>query len=178
MTKYRCIVIDPPYPQPMTGAFKSRHSRPKKLPYKTMTIPQIKALPISDYAEPGCHLWLWTTNKFLRDSYDIMDVWGFKNLSICTWIKPSGLGAWFANTTQHVLFGYYQKCQFNKLRWRPTHFYGVVKPGQHSKKPESFFELVEQISDNPRIEIFARETRPGYDFIGDELGKPIEVMTN
>ena len=174
--KYRTITIDPPYPQPMTGGFKSRHSRPKELPYKSMTLEQIKSLDIAQYAEPGTHLYLWTTNKFLRESFDIMEKWGFKYLVTLTWIKPSGLGAWFANTTQHCLFGYYQKCQFNKARWKPTHFTGIVKPGEHSKKPESSYQLMESVSDEPRLEIFARTKREGWDYIGDELGKPIEIQ--
>ena len=171
--KNRCILIDPPVKQPMTGSFKSRHSRPEKLPYKTMTGDEIKSLPIEDYAEEGCHLWLWTTNRFLRDAFDFMDSWNFKYLNTITWVKPSGLGAWFANTTQHVLFGYYKKCQFHKARYLPTHFNGIVKPGEHSKKPESLFQLIEWISDEPRIEIFARQKRPRWDYVGDELGKSI-----
>ena len=76
--KYRCILIDPPTPQPMIGKFKGKHSRSDKLHYKTMTIEQIKSLPVEEYAEEGCHLWLWTTNAFLRDSFDFMAAWNFK----------------------------------------------------------------------------------------------------
>ena len=76
--KYRCILIDPPTPQPMIGKFKGRHSSSDKLHYKTMTIEQIKSLPVEEYAEEGCHLWLWTTNAFLKDSFDFMAAWNFK----------------------------------------------------------------------------------------------------
>ena len=176
--KYRCILIDPPTPQPMIGKFKGRHSISDKLHYKTMTIEQIKSLPVEEFAEEGCHLWLWTTNAFLKDSFDFMAAWNFKYLNIITWIKPSGLGAWFVNTTQHVLFGYYKKCQFNKVKYLPTHFNGIVKPGEHSKKPNSLLQLVEWISDEPRIEIFARKKRPRWDYIGDELGKPISIVSH
>jgi N6-adenosine-specific RNA methylase IME4 len=174
--KYRTILVDPPYPQPMTGAFKSRHVRPKALPYKSMTIEQIKALDIEQYAEPGSHIWLWATNTFHRDAFDILAGWGFKFLNEITWVKPSGLGAYFANTTQPLLFGYYKKCQFHKARWRPTHIHGNVKPGEHSKKPESSYKLIEDVSDEYRIELFARFEREGWTQIGDELGVPITLQ--
>lgn len=173
---YKTIVIDPPWEHELTGSFK-RENRAKTLPYKTMTLEQIKSLPISDYADIGCHIWLWTTNRMLRQSFEVLESWGFKYLTMITWVKTSGVGAYFANTTQHILFGYYKKCLFTKARWKPTHF--ITKPvgkGQHSVKPEESYQLIESISELPRIDIFARKERIGYDVIGDELGKPIEVI--
>lgn len=173
--KYRTIVIDPPYPHRLTGQFK-RENRAKQLPYKTMTMNEIHSLDIEKYADIGCHLWLWTTNSHLKDSFDLLKSWNFTYLNTITWCKTSGVGAYFANTTQHILMAYYKSCKFNKARWKPTHF--ITKPvgkGEHSKKPESSYQLIESISDEPRLEIFARTKREGWDYIGDELGVPILV---
>lgn len=169
--KYSCIVIDPPWPQRMTGNFKRARdgfNRTLKLPYKTMSLEDIAAMGLADRAGDGAHCWLWTTNSHLADSFNILAGWGFTYLNTVTWVKPSGLGAWFANTTQHCLFGYYKKCQFPLARWRPTHFNAVVKPGEHSRKPDAFYDLVRSISPGPRLDMFARRVIEGFDGWGDE----------
>lgn len=82
----------------------------------------------------------------------------------------SGIGAWFVNTTQHLLMGYYKRCEFNKKRFSPTHM--VTKPSKvHSRKPMNFYPYIEEISDEPRLEIFARYKRQGWDVMGDEIPK-------
>jgi len=178
---YRTILIDPPWEQPLTGQYKtSRKHRPTKLPYETMSLERIKALDIGSMAEIGCHLWLWTTNAFLRDGFDVMAAWGFKYLAPITWRKPSGMGNYFVHVTQTVLFGYYKKCQFNLGRYFPTHFEGI--PERHSAKPHQSYELIEKVSDPERIEIFARpwtplfEARPGWDVWGNEVESNLEII--
>lgn len=166
--RYRCIVIDPPWAQPMVGRYAvARHSRPNALPYETMTLPEIAALPVERLAEEGAHLWLWTTNRFLRPAFDLLDGWGFTYLQTVTWVKPSGLGAWFANTTQHVLMAYYQRCIFPAARYRPTHFQAT--PRRHSEKPNTFYDLARAVSPGPRIELFARRGILGFEAWGDEV---------
>lgn len=155
--KYRTILADPPYPQKMTGKYSIRPKRNKRLPYPSMTLEEIKKLPIKELSEQGCHLWLWTTNQFLKESFEIMNSWGFKYLTTITWVKPSGLGNWFISRTQHCLFGYKEKCQFNKARYRPTVFFANVE--KHSEKPKEFYKLIESISDKKRLELFARKKR-------------------
>jgi len=163
--KYRCIVADPPWPQKLVGKFK-RHSGPDKLPYSVMTISEIASMTVSDLAEEAAHLWLWTTNSHLRDAFAVMEAWGFRYLNTVTWVKPSGLGAWFANTTQHVLFGYMERCEFPLARWRPTHFNAT--PLKHSQKPEEFYNLARSISPGPRLDLFNRRVIEGFDGWGDQ----------
>ena len=164
--KYRTIVVDPPWPQPLTGAWKKRHKRAMSLPYPAMSIEDITGLRVSDLAEKGAHLWLWTTNRHLREAFDVMKAWGFTYLTTITWVKPNGLGAWFISTTQHCLFGYYQRCEFPGRRWAPTHFHAPAL--KHSAKPEVFLDLVQEISAEPRLEMFARRQRLGWDTWGNE----------
>ncbi len=164
---YRCIVADPPWPQPTVGRYASRrHSRPNCLAYKTMDFEEITALRIASIADIGTHLWLWTTNAFLRQAFDVMEAWGFTYLTTITWVKPSGLGAWFVGTTQHCLFGYYKRCEFKRLRYMPTHFEAI--PPEHSAKPGEFYTLVRKISCEPRIDLFNRRIITGFNGWGDQ----------
>lgn len=163
---YSCIVADPPWPVVVTGAMRGRHSAARVLPYSTMTVEEIVDLPVQSLASDGSHLWLWTTNRFLHDAFEVMDAWGFRNLSTVTWVKPSGYGPYFATTTQHVLFGYRDKCVFPLGRYKPTHFF--ANPKRHSEKPDEFYDLVRSISPGPRVELFARRSLDGFEAWGDE----------
>jgi len=172
VTQYRTIVCDPPWAQPLVGCYTRRRlGRARVLPYPTMTLDAIKALPVETLAAPGAHLWLWTTNAFLAPAFEVMKAWGFTYLTTVTWVKPSGCGAWFAGTTQHCLFGYYQRCKFEGRRYAPTHFHAA--PKRHSQKPEQFYGLVEEVSAAPRLELFARRHRLGFDVWGDEVESSI-----
>ena len=179
---FRTILIDPPWPQALTGKFDAtpKNKRPQKMVYPTMAVEDIAALPIADLAAEGCHLWLWTTNQFLRTGFDLMDVWGFTFLAPVTWVKPSGIGAWFVHRTQTVLFGYKDRCEFNRERYKPT----VLETGQpkrHSQKPEESYELIEAVSDPPRVELFARPWSPlfpvreGWEVWGNEVRSTVTV---
>ncbi len=171
--KYRTILIDPPWKQQMSGKYNRRTFENKSLTYDTLSLQEIKNLPIEDLAEEGCHLWLWTTNQFLRQAFEVMESWGFKYLTTITWVKPSGAGNWFVSRTQHCLFGYKNKCQFNKERYKSTVFNSGL-PKKHSQKPEEFYDLIESISDEKRIELFARNKREGWDSWGNEVESDIE----
>lgn len=165
--KYRTIVADPPWPQRVLGAWQRRAKRPAGLPYDTMTVSAICALSVAELAEPDCHLWLWTTNSHIEDAFAVMRSWRFRYLAMVTWVKPSGPGAYFATTTQHCLFGYRERCVFAGRRWAKTHFHASARGG-HSAKPEAFVDLVESVSQPPRLELFARTQRLGWDTWGNE----------
>lgn len=165
---FRCILADPPWEQGMMGKYQ-KHKRADKLEYPTMTLDEIKAMPIADCALPECHLWLWTTNQFLRDGFDVMDAWGFKYLAPIHWIKPNGIGNYFVHVTQTILFGYREKCQFPYHRYA----FNTVKanqPKRHSEKPDECYQLIESISPGPRLELFSRTPREGWTSWGNEVG--------
>jgi N6-adenosine-specific RNA methylase IME4 len=179
--KYRTIVADPPWPQKMMGSYLlARNLRPAKLVYPTMTVEAIKTMPVADIAEPGAHLWLWVTNEFLRAGFDVMESWGFTYLAPITWCKPSGCGNYFIHRTEHILFGYKDRCEFNKARYVPN-VYHWKRPSQHSAKPAESYELIESISDEPRLELFARPITPmfpkieGWDVFGNEVESDLSL---
>jgi N6-adenosine-specific RNA methylase IME4 len=196
--QYRTILIDPPWPMKMAGRYKGRHERARDLPYPTMTMDQIASLPVFDLAEQGAHLWLWVTNQFLEESFSLIRQWGFKYLAPVTWAKPSGFGNYFVHLTEHLLFAYKGKCQFNKARYVPNYYedlepleevepidqryqWGRPKAGFHSRKPEASYALIESVSDEPRLEMFARpltplfQKRPDWDVWGNEVESDLEL---
>jgi len=172
--KYQTILADPPWQQGMRGHYNNSPNAAKVLPYQTMMVAEIKALPVGDIAEVGCHLWLWTTNQFLRAGFEVMEAWGFKYLAPITWVKPSGLGNYFIHRTQTVLFGYKAKCVFPLARYKPTVLI-ATDPHNHSEKPGASYDLIESISPEPRIELFARARRFGWDCWGNEVESDIEL---
>jgi len=171
--RYKTILADPPWEQKMTGKWKREPNRRAVLPYPTMGLEEIKRLPVGKIADIGCHLWLWVTNAFLRQGFEVMEAWGFNYLVPITWVKPSGLGNWFVHTTQHILFGYKERCRFPLGRYKPTAF--CASAGGHSQKPEESYELIESISPEPRLELFARHKRKGWDVWGNEVQSDIAL---
>jgi N6-adenosine-specific RNA methylase IME4 len=145
------------------------------VPYKRMGLDAIAALPVRDLAEDGAHLYLWTTNGFLHDALALLPGWGFRFSTLLTWCKPPmglGLGGTFVNTTEFVIFA--RRGSLAALRrsdstwWQWPRPYLTGAGPTHSAKPEAFLDLVEQVSPEPRLEMFARRARFGWDYYGDE----------
>lgn len=170
--KFNTVVIDPPWPITMAGQFKSRHSRPTELPYETMTLDQIKALPINSLLNPGAHVYLWATNKTLRDAYAVLDAWGIRFHQVLVMTKPSGmtpsLGYIFG--TEFCLLAI-NGSPMQKFRKCGTlnHFSRPATKGGHSVKPDYFYSMVETMSSGPYADIFSRKKRDGWELWGDEV---------
>lgn len=191
--RYRTIVADPPWDHSDgTGRIgtigRGRTKRPSPagpqdttLPYDVMPLEEIKALPVDSLADRNAHLYLWTTNRYLRAVWDVAEAWGFRGVCVLTWCKPpSGFptgGAWGSNT-EFCLFarrGNLPTTGRANGRWYewPRRRGAVVREGErriggHSAKPEAFLDLVEQVSPGPYVELFARRARFGWDYWGDE----------
>lgn len=172
---YRCILADPPWPETMSGRYaRTRYRRPAALPYPTMPVAAIAALPVGSLAAPDAHIWLWTTNRFLRAGFDVLDAWGARYLAPVHAIKPSGFGNYFVHRSQTLLFGYVGKCRFPAARFAPNLIH-VGNPSRHSGKWPETYAYIERISPGPRIELFARERRAGWDAWGDEVHSDISL---
>lgn len=172
-------MADPPWQLTMRGKRKrAKEPRlPDALPYPTMTLEEICALPVGELAADDCHLWLWTTNQHLPDGFRVMQAWGFRYLAPVHWIKPSGVGNWFVHRTQTILVGYRTRCRFERARYRPN----VVMTGdpkRHSEKPEETYALIEAVSSEPRLELFARRKRPGWQSWGNEVASDVILTPN
>jgi N6-adenosine-specific RNA methylase IME4 len=166
--QYRCIVIDPPWPVQKI----EREVRPKQgehLDYPTMTLDEIAALPVGDLAyEDGCHLYLWTTQKYLPDAIDLVRKWGFNYQCVFTWDKPTGMTpySWMYNT-ELVVFA--RRGDLSLLRNGLKLSFQAPSEG-HSVKPDVFYnERVMLASPEPRLDMFARRPREGFTVWGDEV---------
>jgi N6-adenosine-specific RNA methylase IME4 len=187
---YRTIVVDPPWPYESwpgqmgpngvyvrTGELDKQYR--KSMPYATMRLGQIMALPIADLAEPdGCHVYLWTTNKWLRRAFDVFDVWGVKYGQTLVWAKTpmgQGPGGTWAQSTEYVLVG--RIGSLRSLRRLDTTWFNWPRlgPHHHSQKPEHFLDMVEQVSPPPYVELFARRHRLGWDVWGNESANTAQL---
>ncbi len=153
--KHKTIVIDPPWDYEWLSL--AGRATPG---YATMTHDELKTLDVAAWADDNCHLYLWTTNNFMTRAVDLMAHWGFQHKTVLTWVKPRwGLGSYFRNSTEHVLFGVR-----GELRTRvdniATHFEAPV--GEHSEKPDEFYDIVRRASYPPYGEAFQRQPRPDF----------------
>lgn len=174
MSKYKTVLIDPPWDNADSITPKSPFSTYEGgWPYPTMRLADIAALPIRGLADDdGCHLYLWTMNSFMPHACYLMQHWGFMYTQLITWVKPSGVGHWWVNRTQHMLFGYVGKMRMES-KMMPNVFGAPALI--HSAKPEISYELIESVSAGPRVEIFARNQRPGWDVWGNEVESTIQL---
>jgi N6-adenosine-specific RNA methylase IME4 len=183
---YRTIVADPPWTydegflhgrQPGWRKRKAAgipestltEIRRKPMPYPTMSVGEIAALPIAALADANAALFLWTTNRYLPDSFVIASAWGFSYRQMLVWDKranasPFG-GAVARNSAEFLLV-----CKRGDHRWigRAADAILSVSRTRHSKKPEAFLDLVESVSPGPYLELFARRQRLGWDTWGQE----------
>ena len=166
--KYRTIVIDPPWPIEKI----LREVRPNQLDmdYPTMTIEEIEALPVPELAyEDGCHIYLWTTHKYLPMAFKVLDAWGANYECLLTWVKNVGITPFsWMYSTEHCLFARIGNLPLLKLGKR-LDFEAKVR--EHSRKPDEFYNLVKEVSPEPRIDMFSREKREGFAQYGNELDR-------
>jgi N6-adenosine-specific RNA methylase IME4 len=161
--RYRTIVADPPWRYRLTGATKADS---RKF-YDTMSVDEICALTIADSADTDAHLWLWGTNAMLEDAYRVVRAWGFAPLNLVTWCKRQpGVGNYLRNNTEHCIFATRGKPMTPENK--PISTWYIWPRAEHSKKPDAFYDLVEQVSPGPYLEMFARRNRLGWDTWGNE----------
>jgi len=111
-------------------------------------------------------LWLWTTNAHMRVAFEVLDAWGFEHKTNLTWVKDRmGTGDWLRGQTEHCLMAVKGRPVVT-LTNQTTVIYGPLR--EHSRKPESFYGLVEGLCPGSKVELFARNTRPGWAAHGDQ----------
>jgi N6-adenosine-specific RNA methylase IME4 len=159
--------------------------------YSTLTVDELRTLGVGAVAADRAHLYLWTTGAFMAEAHDIAQAWGFAPKGVIPWIKVRrdaarhvsrangdlhealrmGMGRYYRWCTEFVLFGVRGKLPLLRRDLLGAFF---AERGAHSAKPDRFFELVEQASPGPRLELFARMQRPGYVAWGDQIDSEID----
>ena len=162
-TPFKTILADPPWDVQQKGRLGAASH------YDLMTLDAIKAMPVADMAAEDAHLWLWVTNATLEEGFQVIRAWGFTPRSPLTWIKPRiGLGQYLRNSTEHLLFGTRGNAPVN-FRAQPT--WGFYPLREHSVKPDEQYAVIERVSDGPYLELFGRQSRPGWTVWGNEATK-------
>ena len=152
--KFKTLVIDPPWQY--DADFLGRG----KPTYATTGQEELLKLPVADWAELDCHLYLWTTNAMFPDAIDLMAEWGFQHNTVLTWAKPHyGMGTHFRGQTEHVIFGIRGSLP---TRSNSISMLFEAPVGKHSEKPEKFYEIVRAASYPPYGEAFQRTARPDF----------------
>jgi len=154
---FQVIVADPPW----------QYDSGNSLPYPTMEIEAIKALPVRDIADENAILWLWATNAHLRVAFEVVEAWGFEYRTLLTWVKDRmGTGEWLRGQTEHCLLA---------VRGRPVFLHGShgtaleAARREHSRKPEAFYQLVESACPGGKVELFCRQNRTNWITFGNDV---------
>lgn len=176
---YQVILSDPPWTYTVRtpkgeGRSASRH-------YRTMSLADIKALPVEALAAPSCHLFLWSTTPNLPHAFATMAAWGFTySASAFAWVKLNkrapttgwtlrdfcvGMGHTTRKNIEICLLG--RRGAPKRLR-KDVRELVIAPRREHSRKPDEVRERIERYAEGPYVELFARSTRPGWDSWGLE----------
>ena len=168
--KYQTIVADPPWhyeafannPKPGLGGTAP-------LPYSSLTLDEIRRIPVADLAATDCRLFMWTTNKYLGEAFGVLNSWGFRYTQTLVWHKtgnPSPFGGSVApNHAEYILVG---RRGTPAVVSRMSSSVVAAPVTDHSVKPECFLDYIEAVSEPPYVELFARRARFGWDYWGNQ----------
>jgi N6-adenosine-specific RNA methylase IME4 len=171
---YSTILADPPWRfENRTGKMAPEHQR--LLRYPTMALEEICEMTVAQVAAASSHLYLWVPNALLAEGLEVMRCWGFTYKSNLVWYKirkdggpdGRGVGFYFRNVTELILFGVRGRMRTLKAGRRQTNII-VSKKREHSRKPDKIYDIIEDCSPGPYLELFARFRRQGWDQWGNE----------
>ena len=173
--KFHTILADPPWRFiNRTGKVAPEHRR--LLRYETMNTADICALPVQTLALEPAHLYMWVPNALLPEGLEVMKAWGFHYKSNLIWHKirkdggsdGRGVGFYFRNVTEVLLFGVRGKNARTLAPGRRQVNMMQSRKREHSRKPDEQYELIEACSRGPFLELFARGTRQGWNYWGNQ----------
>lgn len=173
--KFSTILADPPWQfTNRTGKMAPEHKRLAR--YPTMTLQQIKDLPVEAVARDTAHLYLWVPNALLAEGLQVMDNWGFTYKTNLIWYKVRkdggpdrrGVGFYFRNVTEVILFGVRGKDARTLQPGRSQENIITSRKREHSRKPDEQYEIIESCSWGPFLELFARGAREGWATWGNQ----------
>jgi N6-adenosine-specific RNA methylase IME4/ribosomal protein S14 len=149
---YRIAVVDLPWPYEKHDEDPSQRGA---LPYPTMSIADMCALPVPSIMHEDSILWFWITNHHMREAFEILDAWRFEQKTILTWAKDKmGTGDWLRGQTEHCIMAVHGK-PIVQLTNQTTLLRAPVRA--HSHKPIEFYDLVESLCPAPRYaDLFSR----------------------
>jgi len=164
--KYNVIYADPPwrYDNNSTSIRGTADDH-----YPTMTLEEIKQIPVEKITLDNAALFLWTTSSMIKKAFEVIEAWGFEFKTSMVWVKDR-MGTGFFVRSKHEILLIGTKGSFLPMTTDlPESVVFAAKEG-HSKKPEAFYEIIEKMYPEQRyIELFARSKREGWDVWGNEV---------
>lgn len=192
---YKVIVADPAW----TFVVRSDKGAGRSPKYKLMSIEDIAALPVADLAAKDCVLFMWVTDTHLDKATEVIRRWGFKYKTVgFYWVKTNksgspfiGMGYWTRANPEQCLVGFDQGAEDPGHQWllsskgapqrRAKNVPRLIMAPrrEHSRKPDELFERIEALVDGPYLELFSRESRPGWTAWGNDAGQfdPIDIRS-
>jgi N6-adenosine-specific RNA methylase IME4 len=173
--RFGTILADPPWRfQNSTGKVAPEHKRLAR--YGTLSLDEIKGLPVGEAAGSVAHLYLWVPNALLPEGLGMLKAWGFSYKSNLVWHKVRkdggsdgrGVGFYFRNVTELVLFGVRGKNARTLAPGRRQVNMLQTRKREHSRKPDEQYPIIEACSPGPYLELFGRGIRRGWTSWGDQ----------
>ena len=167
--RFSTILADPPWQfHNRTGKVAPEHRRLSR--YPTMSFEEILDLPVASIAADPAHLYLWVPNALLAEGLKVVERWGFTYKTNLVWYKVRkdggpdrrGVGFYFRNVTEMLLFGVRGRNARTLQPGRSQENIITSRKREHSRKPDEQYDIIESCSPAPRVELFARGTRPGW----------------
>jgi len=171
---YKTILADPPWRfTNRTGKVAPEHKRLNR--YDTLSLSEIKEIPVNSVADSNSHLYLWVPNALLLEGLEVMKAWGFTYKTNLIWHKirkdggpdGRGVGFYFRNTTEIILFGI-KGSQRTLQPGRSQVNIIKTQKQEHSRKPDGVYDIIENCSPGPYLELFARGKRDKWDVFGNQ----------
>jgi N6-adenosine-specific RNA methylase IME4 len=182
--RFGTILADPPWQfQNRTGKMAPEHKRLTR--YGTLSVQEIAELPVHMFAAERAHLYLWVPNALLEDGLRVMRAWGFEYKSNIVWHKVRkdggsdgrGVGFYFRNVTELVLFGVRGKAVRTLAPGRSQVNLIGTRKREHSRKPDELYPLIEKCSWGPYLELFARTRRDKWTVWGNQAPEEKNAFT-
>ncbi len=162
--KYEAIAIDPPWSY---GREYDPESSRVANPYPEMAQDELMELEIPSADDSV--MFLWTTHAFIFDAKELLDHWGFEYKATMVWNKEKiGMGHWLRMQCEFCLVGIKGKPNWNNTTWRDII---TESRREHSRKPEAFYKMVDEIIIGRKLEYFSRTARDGWEVFGNDIGR-------
>lgn len=169
------VLADPPWRfANRTGKIAPEHRRLTR--YETLSFDEIAALPIADLSDERAHCYLWVPNALLPYGLNILESWGFEYKTNLIWHKirkdgkpdGRGVGFYFRNVTEVLLFGVRGKHARTLGPGRSQVNFMATRKREHSRKPDEQYDIIEECSWGPYLELFGRGQRDGWTVWGNQ----------
>lgn len=190
LTRYGVVVADPAWRYGnvgVNGAAEGHYLADDATGRSTMSLDEIRALPVAALAADDAIMFLWTTWPLLEDAFSVVRAWDFEYVTGLPWIKIDGIpsidlwgelsitpqygtGWWTRGCSEPLLI-----CRRGSPKSPRTDLVGLLSENfGHSRKPENVYHIAELLP-GPYLELFARRRRDGWDAWGNQIPNGIEM---